>query len=83
LPNGVTPNNDGQNDYYVIRGIDGKMQSDFKVFNRWGNLVYSKTNYDNTWKGQSDGGDDLPNGTYFVVFVTGNKEFNTYVDLRR
>jgi hypothetical protein len=45
--------------------------------------VYEKDNYDNEWGGEGKGGERLPDGTYFVVFTTSGKEFNTYVDLRR
>ena len=37
------------------------------MFNRWGDLVYSKNNYLNEWKGQSNDGNYLPVGTYFYV----------------
>ena len=83
LPTGLTPNGDGLNDFFVIQGISAFPDNEFKVFNRWGNLVYEKAGYNNEWNGQSDNGEDLPNGTYFVVFTAGSNEFNTYVDLRR
>jgi len=67
----------------VILGIAKYAQNTFKVFNRWGNLVYDKDNYNNEWNGQNNAGEDLPNGTYFVIFESGDKEVNTYVDLRR
>jgi len=83
LPTGLSPNGDGANDTYVILGIEGFPRNEFKVFNRWGNLVYEKVNYNNEWGGESRNGDTLPDGTYFVVFSASGREFNTYVDLRR
>ena len=83
LPTGLTPNNDGSNDSYVILGIDQYPDNDFKVFNRWGNLVYEKSNYLNEWQGTNTNGEDLPDGTYYVVFVSQDREFATYVDVRR
>src|SRR5690606_1612391 len=59
IPNVITPNSDGQNDTWVINGLY-RGGSSVKVFNRWGNLVFSSANYANTWRG---GG--LPDGTYF------------------
>lgn len=83
LPTGLSPNGDGANDTYVILGIEGFPRNEFKVFNRWGNLVYEKVNYNNEWSGQSRNGDTLPDGTYYVIFTASGNEFNTYVDLRR
>jgi gliding motility-associated-like protein len=83
LPTGLSPNGDGLNDGYVILGLEGYEKNTFKVFNRWGNLVYEKTNYANEWKGTNQDNEDLPDGTYYVIFEASGRSFNTYVDLRR
>jgi gliding motility-associated-like protein len=83
LPTGLSPNGDGANDNYVIIGVASFPNNTFKVFNRWGNIVYEKSSYLNDWHGQNNNGEALSDGTYFVVFVAGDREFNTYVDLRR
>ncbi|MEY3399277.1 MAG: hypothetical protein RL220_1871, partial [Bacteroidota bacterium] len=83
FPTGLSPNGDNQNDTYVIIGVEAYPQNTFKVFNRWGNIVYERSNYQNEWRGQNSDGGDLADGTYFIVFKAGEKEFNTYVDLRR
>ncbi len=46
---------------------------------------YRKMNYKNIeWVGQNSNGDDLPDGTYFVVLeINSGIRKNTYVDLRR
>ena len=86
MPTGFSPNDDTYNDGYEIKGIEGYPNNSFRVFNRWGNEVYAKENYVNTdWKGQNNNGEELPEGTYFVVLTIKNSEIkkNTYVDLRR
>lgn len=83
LPTGFTPNGDGVNDNFVILGIDMHPVNTFKVFNRWGNLVYEKQNYQNEWNGRNSSNDELPDGTYFVLFEASGRQFATYVDLRR
>ncbi|MCC6600123.1 MAG: gliding motility-associated C-terminal domain-containing protein, partial [Crocinitomicaceae bacterium] len=83
FPTGFSPNDDIYNQFYVIHGIEGFPDNEFRVFNRWGNLVYDKKDYNNEWEGQNNKGELLPDGTYFIVFVTSGREFNTYVDLRR
>ena len=94
LPTAFSPNGDLFNPAYVIHGIEKYPVNSFKVFNRWGNLVYSKDNYQNQsdnladWIGQNNSGDPLPEGTYFVILEIKNSNLspstrNTYVDLRR
>ena len=86
LPSGFTPNDDGFNDGYLIKGIDGYPNNYFTVFNRWGNEVYSIENYINTdWRGQDKKGEKLPEGTYYVILQIKNSDIkkNTFVDLRR
>jgi len=59
IPNVITPNGDGNNDRFVIEGIL-YVSNTVKIFNRWGQEVFTANNYRNQW-----GGDDLPDGTYF------------------
>ncbi len=83
FPTGFSPNGDGSNQFYVIQGVSSFPDNAFKVFNRWGNLVYEKSGYNNEWEGQNMNGEPLADGTYYVVFRAGSTEFNSYVDLRR
>ena len=54
-----------------------------RVINRWGSLVFEEANYRNDWEGTNESGEDLPQGTYFVVFEALGESFSTYLDLRR
>ncbi len=86
LPTAFTPNNDGYNDGYYIRGIESYPDNSFVVFNRWGNIVYSIDDYRNTdWTGQDNDGNPLAEGTYFVILevIKSDLRKSTYVDLRR
>jgi gliding motility-associated-like protein len=73
IPGGFSPNNDGVDDYFVIKRPVGATIG-LLVFNRWGNPVYSSNNYQNDWGGRGVDnflGDYVPKGTYFyVVTVT-------------
>ena len=64
IPEGISPNNDGFNDEFDLSSYG---VTSLKIYNRYGVLVYSKSNYLNEWKGQSNDGDILPVGTYFYV----------------
>lgn len=72
IPEGFSPNGDGINDVFVIRGILNFPENTFVIFNRWGNKIYETSSYKNTWDGKTTlglrvGGDELPIGTYFYV----------------
>jgi gliding motility-associated-like protein len=75
IAQGISPNDDGYNDVFDLSSYN---VSTFRVFNRWGELVYSKNNYLNEWKGQSNEGELLPVGTYF--YVMNYEENKTKVD---
>ena len=64
IPKGVSPNGDGLNDTWDLRGYNVKK---VEIFNRYGTKVYSKLNYIDEWHGQSDNGNELPDGTYYYV----------------
>nr|MBP6640782.1 gliding motility-associated C-terminal domain-containing protein [Bacteroidia bacterium] len=74
IPNTFTPNNDGRNDFFEIVGIGLYPNNHLAVFNRWGNLVYEKDQYDNTWAGDNyKNGAPLPDGAYYYIFTTGKE----------
>ena len=40
MPTGFTPNGDGANDRLTVHGIEGTEIRSFKIFDRWGELVF-------------------------------------------
>lgn len=77
IPNLVTPNRDGKNDLYEIKGIDEEFS--FEVFNRWGEKMYSSAVYKNDWSPTN-----LNEGIYFfqIRFKSGFSCLN-WLDLAR
>ena len=76
-PQVFTPNNDGYNDKYEIKGLERYSKNSFVVFNRWGNIVFEQENYTNDWDGYSNskykiGGKPLPVGVYYYVLKYAN-----------
>ncbi|MEM1216487.1 MAG: gliding motility-associated C-terminal domain-containing protein, partial [Bacteroidota bacterium] len=65
----ITPNGDGRNDTLDFGEIDKFGTNSLKVYNRWGDLVYQKLNYQRDEE-RFDGiynGQQLPAGNYFYV----------------
>ncbi len=90
IPQGFSPNGDGVNDLFVIRGIDNFPNNQLTIINRWGNVVFKAQDYKNNWDGKSSeglrfGSDDLPQGTYFYILDLGNNEkpYKGYIYLNR
>jgi gliding motility-associated-like protein len=93
IPEGFSPNNDGANDLFIIRGADDRRIS-MLIFNRWGVLVYESENYQNDWDGRAYKGltidnQFLPESTYYYVIKigpglnAGEEEFKGYITLWR
>ncbi|MGL2966194.1 gliding motility-associated C-terminal domain-containing protein [Flavobacterium sp. XGLA_31] len=81
IQKGISANNDGLNDSFDLRLLDVKH---LNIYNRYGMKVYSKGNYYNEWKGQSDNGDDLPDGVYYYVIDFNNNTSKTgWIHLNR
>ncbi len=89
IPELITPNGDGKNETFEVKGIERYPNSNLEIYNRWGNLVYSKSNYDNSWdgsanfKGTSKG--KLPVGTYYFILNLNDSEgksFKGFVQLQ-
>lgn len=71
-----TPNGDGYNDTWLIKGLEAYPNSRVSIFNRWGTVVYETDDYQNDWNGTSNspyhiGGEDLPEGTYYYLLELG------------
>ncbi len=75
VPDTFSPNGDGINDFFVIPIVSEFPQNELVIFNRWGSVVFSKLNYQNSWDGRSESGtmgtNVLPEGTYFYVLKLG------------
>ena len=93
----LTPNNDGENDVFVIRNIELYPENTLEIYNRWGVKVYSTLGYGQNGRyftGISDGrgvvskSSLLPTGTYFYILrykpgSGGFKERKGYLYLTR
>ncbi|MFL5787683.1 MAG: PKD domain-containing protein [Flavisolibacter sp.] len=71
VPNTFTPNGDGKNDRFSIKGTGIKLVKSFRIYNRWGNVVFEHNNFtigddkaswDGTYKGYK-----VSAGTYVYI----------------
>ncbi len=84
IPTLITPNLDGKNDYFVLRGLVTLGRTELLIFDRRGILVYKNSNYDNEWDGVDQKGNPLPADTYFYSIRPGNGQpYNGYIVIER
>ena len=77
----LTPNGDGINDTWMIYNIENHPNNIVRVYNRWGNEVFSARSYQNDWDGRyvksngSVGSDSLlpeASSYYYQIDLDGN-----------
>ncbi len=82
VPNVFSPNQDGINDLFNVINLPAYPNPLIKIYNRWGNLVYSHLGpYKAPWKGYDRDNHLLPVGTYYFVIELNFKEMHLAGDI--
>jgi gliding motility-associated-like protein len=73
IPQGVTPNNDGINDYFNVEGLEFT-HNELVIINTGGAIVYKTNDYRsddplNAWTGLDLNGKEVPEGTYYFLLT--------------
>ncbi len=75
IPNGFSPDFDGKNDAWYIKGLSEFPKAEVQIFNRWGSIVYNyRSGYSHPWEGTNTKGQILPLGTYYYVINVKDKK---------
>jgi gliding motility-associated-like protein len=73
----MTPNGDGNNDSWIIDGIENFPDNEVIVVDRWGTEIFSEKGYNNdevVWSGENKGGELVPRGTYYYFISVRNDQ---------
>lgn len=70
IPNFISPNGDGINDFWEIRGMAQYPEAEIKIFDRYGKIfMHRKINgQDKVWNGKYMG-NPVPSGTYWYILT--------------
>lgn len=66
MPTAFTPNGDDANDFFRPAELDKQFILEFKIYNRWGQLIHDDTNTDANWDGKYNGVDQ-PRDVYIYL----------------
>jgi len=76
LPNTFSPNDDGMNDIYFVRG-GPFLEMDFRVYDGWGSEIFQTISQDIGWDG-TEGGKQSPTGVYVYTIKATNLSGQSY-----
>lgn len=62
----ITPNGDGKNDVFMIQCVF-ELSNRLVIYNRYGGKEFEMDNYDNSWMGTDNSGNELSDGGYHWV----------------
>ncbi len=75
IPNVFTPNSDGLNDCYYIKGISPRCDEyHITIYNRWGEIYFENTDPQQCWNGQNKNGVNASDGVYFYIMNIKKKD---------
>ena len=77
-----TPNGDGINDTWFLSEKVNEYIYDVKIYNRWGQKIYSDSNYKNNWEGTSNNS-LIPEGTYYYEVRVNNQFYTGPISIKR
>lgn len=66
----LTPNGDGKNDFFFIKGLEKYPANKLTIFDRGGRTIFSTFNYQNDWDGYLNG-QPLMEDTYYYILDLG------------
>jgi gliding motility-associated-like protein len=80
IPNAFSPNEDMINDQYMIEGYNLK-EFRIRIYNRWGEEVFSSQSLDETWDGTYKDQKASPGKYIVLIKYRGNSEIQSYEGL--
>lgn len=64
IPSAFTPNDDGNNEYFMVLGLEQIADMKMLIFDRWGNIVYEEDGVSAKWDGRNADRKIVQSGLY-------------------
>lgn len=82
IPNLISPNGDGYNDFFTIRGLELSEEAHIKIFDRYGKIfVDRKVGPDFIWDGMYNGR-PIPTGDYWYILTVDEKQITGHITIK-
>lgn len=72
IPNVFSPNDDGINDQFTIKGLNECDDYKLVIYNRWGKVVHEQSGRELSWDGHLNG-KRVAEGTYYFILTANNQ----------
>ncbi len=79
VPNVFTPNGDGDNDIFLVKGFNLK-KVEGEIYNRWGQKMFFWDAIRGFWDGRTNSGEEVPDGTYFFIIKAIGSDGKQYLE---
>jgi gliding motility-associated-like protein len=84
IPDYFTPNGDGQNDFWIIKGLFNYPKAEVKIFDRYGKLITKLTSSNISWDGTLNGKNLLSDDYWYLFKIDENSpEVKGHFSLKR
>ncbi len=83
IPNLITPNGDGRNDFWVIKGLEVYPNAHIKIFDRFGKIFVDRPlNAEFIWDGKYLGNPVAPGDYWYIISVEDGKSISGHITVR-
>jgi gliding motility-associated-like protein len=72
IPDAFTPNNDGINETWELKGVEGYPNCWVTIYNRWGEVIFHSIGYKNPFDGTAAGALQQPGIYAYKIRLTEN-----------
>ncbi|WP_243735745.1 T9SS type B sorting domain-containing protein [Christiangramia sabulilitoris] len=83
IPRMITPNNDGYNDRFELRGLEFFDRSEIRIFDRYGKLLIQDNGANFTWDGVYNGRDLPADDYWYYISIDGMENKTGHFSLLR
>jgi gliding motility-associated-like protein len=83
IPTMFSPNGDGANDSFEIRGLQYLPQMKLIIYDDWGIEIFSSDEYNNQWGGTMTNGSLCADGTYYYSIQIGKESLLGFIEIKR
>ena len=77
----LTPNGDGKNDFFVVKGLEKYPTNKLTIFDRGGRQLYSTLNYQNNWDGYVNGSPLVEDTYYYLLDLGTNGTIKGFISI--